>query len=82
MVTSRPINVRVKFQNIFEVYSLSKVTFVFWPALNSCSFILVRLGGRMDGLEIEIKANSAPNLSWGWVFSLPVDKIKKLGKIL
>ena len=37
--------IRVKFQNVFEVYTLSKETFVYWSELNSISYILVHLGG-------------------------------------
>ena len=36
-----PITIRVKFENIFEVNSLTLATFVFWSKLNSSSFPLV-----------------------------------------
>ena len=42
MVILGTIANRVKFKNIFEVYSLSSATFVFWSKLNSGSFLLVK----------------------------------------
>ena len=42
-----PIIIRVKFYDVFEVYSLSYATFVFWSELNSRSFYMS--GGWVDG---------------------------------
>ena len=36
------ITIRVKFENVFEVYTLSKESFVFWSELNSIFYILVQ----------------------------------------
>ena len=43
------IPTRVMFQNVFEDYSLSEATFVFWSESNSRSYLLVQLGGWMGG---------------------------------
>ena len=37
-----PISNRVESQNVFEVYSLSSATFVFWSELSSIPVILIR----------------------------------------
>ena len=37
-----PITIRDKFENIFEVYSLSQAIFVFWSELNSSSFRFIQ----------------------------------------
>ena len=55
--------IRIKFENGFEVYSLSSVTFVYYRELNSSSFILVRWMGVWMGVWaaglLEIITNSA-----------------------
>ena len=49
-----PITIGVKFQNIFEVYSLGKATlcFILWSELDFSSFILIQGLLRIDRVKL------------------------------
>ena len=58
------ISIRVKFENIFEVNSLTLATFVFWSKLNSSSFLLVQ---GLFGLNRVILGYEGPDVYKGYV---------------
>ena len=46
------ITIRVKFENVFEVNSLIKASFVSWSKLNSSSFILFQRLFRLNRVKL------------------------------
>ena len=61
----------VKFQNLFQVYSLSLVTFVFWSELNSISSILVQCLFGLNKVEFWLSwAQSLLGLSLKFLFGM------------